>query len=210
MTPTFSVLTASLEARSHLLAQAMASVQAQTYRPLPDHLVLVNDDLTAQEKYNALAEAAETEWVCILDDDNLWLPHHLEAIAPATEGADVVYSFEANGILPRTDCAGWDAERIADEVIAAPFIDQNVAVRRSVFLAVGGFDPADTGPPRCMDQGLWLRAAQAGARFANIPRETWRYRVGPWNRPDSPDHWTADWGGVLGPTMRRRAQAGTL
>lgn len=183
-----TVITASIYDRIGLLAENIASVANQTVRPSA-HVI---DQHEAEcygpiEAYNRLARLVDTEWLAILDDDNVWLPNHLETVLPALDSADIVYSWDIGGTRPRIDCTDWPQSRLVEHLQGANFIDQSCAIRLSVYRDVGGFrDPGH----EFMDWDLWQRLARSGARFACVPIDTWCYRVGPWNAPGQPEQWT--------------------
>ena len=100
--------------RADLLAEALASIAASTYRQV--EVVLVRDggpkvDLPVEFPFdvkrvdfevnrgraaaaNAGVEAATGEWIAFLDDDDLYAPEHLETLVRSAkaEGVEVVYS----------------------------------------------------------------------------------------------------------------------
>ena len=84
-----TVITPSMPSRERFLAEAMASVAAQTV-PVA-HLIIVDEGRSVAEKRNALVEAADTEWVAFLDDDDLLDPHHIETLLG--HDADVVIPY---------------------------------------------------------------------------------------------------------------------
>lgn len=159
----------TIPGRERLLAEAVASVRAQTHPcglevELDEHL-----DGPAVAR-NAAAERSTSEWLAFLDDDDLWLPHHVATLLDHSEGADVVYPScelvgEHNGLDVNLD---FDPERLQ----WGNYIPITALVRRSAFEHVGGFDPAE----KLEDWGLWLRLLWAGARFRHVPVVTWQYR----------------------------------
>lgn len=187
--------------RQELLSEALASIQAQTYRPL--EVVVVNDGGGPVDAVLATVEAgisvskvehpkprgraaalnagvakATGTWVAFLDDDDLFLPQHL-ALLQATasdKNAKVAY---AGCRLVRSD--GGDEEVFAtpfnrDLLAVANFIPIcAVLVDRSVLLEVGGFDES---LPYLEDWDMWLRLAESH-EFAFCPEITSIYRVRP-------------------------------
>ncbi len=187
--------------RPRLLREALASVAAQTHRPV--ELVVVNDggcpvDDVVEEAHrkvpcrlvlherprgraaaaNAGIAASAGEWVAFLDDDDLYLANHLEVTLAAARREEAVLAYAACR-LQREDGSG-------DETFAVPFDREllqlanfiptcSVAVSRSAVLEVGGFDES---LPYLEDWDLWLRLA-AGRRFAFAPEVTSVYRVRP-------------------------------
>ena len=97
---------------------------------------------------NAGIEAATTEWVAILDDDDLWAPTKVaEQIAAAEHvGAGFAYSaavivddrFRIKSLTPAPDPDTLLVDLLATNVI--PGGGSNIIARRDLLQAVGGFD----------------------------------------------------------------------
>lgn len=187
--------------RQELLSEALASIQAQTYRPL--EVVVVNDGggpvdavLATVEAgvsvvkvehpeprgraaaLNAGVAAATGAWVAFLDDDDLFLPQHL-ALLQATASAK-------NARVAYAGCRLVPLDGGEEEVFATPFHRDLLAVAnfipicavlvdRSVLLEVGGFDES---LPYLEDWDMWLRLAERHD-FAFCPEVTSIYRVRP-------------------------------
>lgn len=117
-----------------------------------------------------MVQGVDTEWVAFLDDDDLLYPHHLETLLGASDDVDVVYSF-----CDVTGRGDWSPNMDFNEraLRSFNFIPVTAMVRRSAFLAVGGF-PEGTHPVE--DWRLWLALLDAGARFRCVPVKTWLYR----------------------------------
>ncbi len=185
-TPAISVVLVTRD-RPALLADALASVAAQTAPPLE---VCLGDDgaapLAAQPAAgtvpvrvlrcgaghvalarNRAARAARGAWLAFLDDDDRWQPDHLAGVAAALEGdAGLLYRDTA---VVRERIAD-DGRRIesARRVIARDWDDglmrtddyippSAMLVRRDLFERLGGFDETMRFSE---DWDLLLRAAR--------------------------------------------------
>lgn len=188
-----TVLTVTIPGREDLLAANIASVNAQTV-PVERQLICAHADwpgIEPQVQYasakNALLPAVRTPWVAVLNDDDSWLPHHVETVEDHLKDADVLYTWDASGSKPRVDCSDWPHEMVADTFAATNFLDGNCLIRLSLLEQVGGF-PTDwegAGPwegghyrgtnARWEDWALWQRLVVLGARFRCVPVETWIY-----------------------------------
>jgi glycosyltransferase involved in cell wall biosynthesis len=183
--PSVSVIIPTRD-RPHLLREAISSVQNQT---VTDHeiIVVVNgpeNPLTAASlevaraagctairieragiavALNAGIEAARSEWVALLDDDDLWAANKLEAqlqVAKA-EAADVVFCdfcmFDTKGCVPNPRLRPPASLTVAEAMMMRNYGGgcSIALLRRSAVLAVGGFDESIASP----DWDLWIRLA---------------------------------------------------
>lgn len=192
----------------NFLAQTVQSVLAQSYPPA--EIIVVNDGSTDGTKSVAAAfgvkirledrpnagvsasrnfgiSSANTEWVALMDHDDLWQPNHLANLARAISRnptADVCYSGgreltldPASGLFQLAD-EPMPFPTIADLSSAlqerCAFIPSATALRRSTLLAVGGFNSQYVN---LQDWELWLRLLHHGARFIHTPEPTLLYRV---------------------------------
>jgi glycosyltransferase involved in cell wall biosynthesis len=154
-----------------MLAECKASVEAQTFRD-HSHLVVADDRCYGEATMrNSLLRLAHTEWVAFLDDDDLFLPHHLETLWNAREGADVVYSdCRVEGLQKHWTVREFDL----DEIRKKNYVSVTVLARRESLLKVGGFRRVPNP-----DWDLWIRLGGAGAKFKFVDEVTWVYRVHP-------------------------------
>ena len=126
---------------------------------------------------NTGLQAAAGEWVAFLDDDDLFLPGKLAAVADLLDqepDTDLVYhqaliKMVKEGVSYRT--APKDLTGAGDpfrDLLVGNYVGGTpmVVVRRSAALAAGGFDPALLSQE---DYDLWLRMAREGARFRYLP-----------------------------------------
>lgn len=173
-----SVVTASLPTRAGMLAECLTSVAAQTLRPV-EHLVGVDHARVGPAQVRTqLLNAAAGDWLAIVDDDDLLYPDHLATLAAGADesGADVVYTYcEVEG-------RDWSPNRGFDPDVLrySNYIPITTLIRTDLARLLGGWrgDAANGWE----DWDFWLRAMDAGARFACVPRVTWRYRFHGGNR----------------------------
>lgn len=167
---TVTVLTAALPERADMLAEAIASVRAQTYSDV-EHLYAIDEDRQgAAPVLNRLLEEARGDRVMVLDDDDLLDPGHLDTVLGHTDGCDVVYT------LPRVEGGSFtqyhepfDARKLA---AGHNCVSHNALMPTALVRQVGGWRNV-----QWFDLDLFCRLEQAGAEFRQIREETWTYRL---------------------------------
>ncbi len=192
---TIGVLTPSLPGREDMLAEAMASVQAQTVKPTIHVIGIDHARVGIGRMLNQLARGVDTEWLARLDDDDVFKPNHLEVLSSGADQADVVYTWcevaprARNGQAPAVPSvlgpAGWipNQEFDAEKLRERNYIPATTLIRKSLWESIGGWSLPGWGvqdtprePEFAEDWDFWLRALDAGARFLCIPEVTWTYR----------------------------------
>lgn len=190
--------------RPSFLSQALASVAAQTRKP--DEVLVVNDGgedpspvvlrfskslpvrLLNVPQHQGRTWAAQTGLLAakgvavgFLDDDDQWLPSHLEVLGGALAlGARVAYS---NVEVVKTDASGQVIARgfLAEEFNPIRLFFENfipiiaVLLEKELAMKVGGFD---TTLQYFEDWDLWVRLSQEEL-FLHCPVVTARYFVRP-------------------------------
>lgn len=184
-----SVITPTRGDRPDMLAEAIASVRAQTLPPL-EHLVIDDGSHSVADidgvsvlhidrsgpgpARNAAIAEARGDAIALLDDDDLWHPHHLATVWDTMQrsGADVVYSDCI--VENRRDGYGFEvADFDGDVLMQRNFICLPATlVRTSAIRAVGGFPDE----PRGQDWSLWKLLHRNGAQFLHVPLVTVTYR----------------------------------
>jgi glycosyltransferase involved in cell wall biosynthesis len=176
---TTSVCIPTIPPRATLLRRALGSVYQQT---LPaDEIVVVPDveHRGAAATRNLAVERATSEWVAFLDDDDEFLPQHLELLVQhqSQTGADLVYPwFEIAG--GTFDPLGWEGRPFDPVALRqANYIPVTVLVRRQLLLDAGGFRNRSDGIGGATweDWAAWLALLDQGATFSHLPSRTWRW-----------------------------------
>jgi glycosyltransferase involved in cell wall biosynthesis len=104
-----TVCIATIPPRGKLLRRALASVATQTLQPAAIVVEYDHEHIGAAATKNRAAAKATTPWLAFLDDDDQFLPHHLETLrhdpleheaGPELTRFDVVYSIPECPQLP--------------------------------------------------------------------------------------------------------------
>lgn len=180
--PRITVVICTIEERADLLQRALRSVQAQTL--LPGQIVVSYDAerLGHAHNRNVAMQSVSTEWVAFLDDDDAFLPNHLEHtmdVATVT-GADVVYPWHAvigpNGErLP--DFIGYHGKEFDPHVLRMHNYIPITVLAKTEEVRRAGFPVSGPGLPfwKTEDWGCWLRMLDNGCTFVHTPDVTWEY-----------------------------------
>jgi glycosyltransferase involved in cell wall biosynthesis len=175
-----TVVIPTIQVRARMLAKALLSVARQTLQP--DAIVVEGDSGrtgSAATRNRALAKVT-TEWVAWLDDDDQFLPNHLERLTEAAlkENADVVYSLPCvldgqGNVQPRAWDWGGGPQFDPDLLRRKAHIQTTSLVRTAWARKVGGFRfiEDETGAVND-DHGFYLSLLDAGARFTHVHEET--------------------------------------
>lgn len=182
--PSVSVVVTTIAPRRHLLARALASIGSQTL--LPTEIIIAEDTErqgAAVNRQNGL-DRVTTEYVAMLDDDDSFLPHHLECLyAAAMEtGADLLYPWYhvVGGTDPHAQWEGvpWDNAHPRQTTVT-------ILAKTEVLRAAGGYtatwdltaatDPGvDSGGNRAGEEyRMTVRVADLGYKIVHVNQRSW-------------------------------------
>ena len=129
----------------------------------PQVVLLQQDNAGVSSARNTGLEYATGEWIALLDSDDEWLSHKLEAQFALLEqsGLRVCHTEEiwirngvrVNQMNKHKKQGGWIFQKCLPLCAMSP---SSIVIHRSVFEHVGVFDVA---LPACEDYDLWLRIA---------------------------------------------------
>ena len=200
-----TVVIPSIPPRRELLERALASVLNQYVLPAAIKVEVDHDKLGAAATRNRALEGVQTEWLAWLDDDDEFLPNHLETLLGAAQetGADLVYSYgdfigrgdplavSVNGVYVCPLGVPFGPEQEDHLRTKGNFIPVTYLVKTELVKQVGGMPEPNSFPAvasqDCEDYGLLLRLLDAGAKFHHAPAVTWRYYFHPSNTGGRPE-----------------------
>jgi glycosyltransferase involved in cell wall biosynthesis len=174
-----SVITPSLPTRPDMLAKCIASVKAQTLKPI-EHLIGIDyARVGPSEMRNRLLASAVGDWVAVLDDDDLLLPIHLQKLNDVA--GDIIY-----GYCEVTGRSEWNPNRgfNADDLKQGNYIPVTALIRTSLLRDLEGWRSKEASYSGLEDWDLYRRALDLGATFTCVPEITWIYRFHGGNRTD--------------------------
>jgi GT2 family glycosyltransferase len=197
-----TTVTAHIPPREAMLAEALASVEAQTHA---DREVIVVTDVDRRGAWWAKNEGVRQshgDWITFLDDDDQLLPdHHAHLLACAMEtGADVIYPhFYIRGDEwpePHEDGFAWlfglpfDEERVR---ASSTIPGGGSLIRGSLLRELGTPQLGDPefGPEVYYDDwAMYIRLLNAGAKFVHLAERLYVWRHwGAGNTSGKADRW---------------------
>lgn len=161
-----TLVTATLPERAGFLSEMLASVCDQTVQPAV-HVIVRDDGRGFVETVNRAVGMIDTDFFCLVDDDDLLLPQHVEVLS-ANLLADVVWTWVS------VEGRDWNPNQgyVPGLLQEKNYIPSNMAMRTSLWHDLGGYRSGLHHP----DWDMLKRCEQAGATFHNVPEVTWVYR----------------------------------
>lgn len=195
--PLVTVVIPTIKPRKGFLRRAVNSIMAQTYDGIvPIEIALDRDHDGAAATRNRALMKVRTPWVAFLDDDDYFLPNHLEVLLNyASDDYDVYYTgcevispdFE---VIPHQEEWGRFGKDFDPELLKQKsYIPVTSLVRTSLAQdALFGPPPHDKSCPYD-DWGFYLRVLQNGGKFLHIPQVTWIWHHHGRNTGGQGDRW---------------------
>jgi Glycosyl transferase family 2 len=193
MSSDITVVIATIPIRAKMLRKALASVVLQTLQPVAIVVEYDHEHTGAAATKNRGLARVTSEWVAFLDDDDAFLPEHLEKLREAQldSGADVVYSMPyipqlaAQGGIDPSGMRGAPFD--PDELRRRSYIQTTSLIRTKAFQASGGFQcPPGSDYP---DWGGFIALLNSGATFYHLPEQTFIWEHHGRNTSGRPDRW---------------------
>lgn len=187
--PGITVVIPSIPPRSQLLQRAVASVFQQT---LPARAISVAIDTERRGAWHTRSRAlaaVNTEWTAFLDDDDEFMPDHLNLLhtTAVNHDADMAYSWfhtVPRGRDPFPDwfaAAPWDPELPRHTTIT-------MLVRTRLAQRIGFTPPAEGDPYGNEDWRFILELNRQG-KIVNAGQRTWLWHHDSANTSGRPERW---------------------
>jgi glycosyltransferase involved in cell wall biosynthesis len=132
---------------------------------------------------NTGLSVAGSEWIAILDADDLWHPEHLSTLLETAEKTGAALAFSScrifdsatNTTVGTREACAKSLAQIESALFTGELVIQpsTVLFRHTLAAETGQFDAKF---PICNDLEFWIRALRAGYRFAHTGRITCDYR----------------------------------
>lgn len=173
--------------RGMMLAQAVLSVSQQTLPAAALSIAVDTEHCGAWHTRQRAVDAARTEWLCFLDDDDLFKPQHIQRLRECAEetGADYTYSY-------------WDLSVTHDYLghFGKVFDPANphhttmtVFVRTELAQAIRFTPRGPQDEAGGEDWRFTLGCVAAGAKIVHLPEQTWVWRHHQSNTSGREDRW---------------------
>jgi glycosyltransferase involved in cell wall biosynthesis len=178
--PQITVVMPSIPARAVRRNAALASIAAQTLSPAAVSVAIdVNKEGAPATRQRAL-DAAATEWVAFLDDDDAFMPVHLEHLYrhAMDTGADFVYSYFTviGGRDPFLGPGERESKHFLNEFDPENPVETTVTTLIRTELAKDvGFHKLERGEDTNTgeDYGMVLGCVKRGAVIKHLVERTW-------------------------------------
>lgn len=193
MTSGITVAVPSIAPRADMLTRALASVTAQT---LPADAVSIaidhHGDGSPATRTRALA-AVQTPWVAFLDDDDEFLPQHLEALKACAgdTGADYVYSYYTvhhqgrdRPDLDPLHTFGHEFDPVRPTTTTSVVLVRTELAKTVGFRRMPGWRGV-TGD----DDAFTTDCVAQGAKIVHLPQRTWRWHWHARQTSGLPERW---------------------
>jgi glycosyltransferase involved in cell wall biosynthesis len=173
----------SIPPRALMRDRAMGSIWQQTYPVSQLSLSVDHEKSGAAANRQRALDGITTEWTAFLDDDDAFLPLHVEKLVRFAQDMDADYVFSwfhvINGVDPFPQHFGkkYDVKEPTHTTIT-------VLVKTELARSIG-FRPAGGGE----DWDFTVRCIEAGATIEHLPERTWNWYHGGHNTSGRADRW---------------------
>jgi hypothetical protein len=181
----------SIPPRRALLARAIMSISNQSHPVQAISVAIDNNHEGSGPTRTRAMRAVQTEWTAFLDDDDQWLPFHLELLVRLQHetGADLVcpwFTVIGGGTDPFPMHRGrqWDPKD--PHIFPVTVLVRTELVQQCEFPVhtVDGYGGDDFA--------VWCQLSEMGAKFHHSPEQTWLWDHSPpgGNTSGLPTRWS--------------------
>lgn len=169
--------------RSAFLQRAVGSVLQQTY-PVGQLSISVDHQRRGAWGNRQLAlNGITTHWTAFLDDDDAFMPQHVEKLVDFAHQTNADYVFSWFEVVEGYDPFPQHFGKKYD--VAAPHHTTITVLVKTELAREVGFRQADGGE----DWDFTLRCIEAGATIEHLPERTWWWYHNTHNTSGRPDRW---------------------
>ena len=187
--PGITVVIPSIPPRRHLLQRAVNSAINQIYPAAAISIAVDTEKKGAWHTRNRALMASRTEWTAFLDDDDEFLPEHLNVLngAVVNHEADMAYSWfntVPHGCDPFPKWfadAPWNAAEPRHTTIV-------MLVRTSLAQSIG-FTPPVPGDRFGNEDWRFILELNRRGKIVHAPARTWLWHHDSGNTSGRPDRW---------------------
>jgi glycosyltransferase involved in cell wall biosynthesis len=164
---------------------ATAAVASRWSALLPLTILRLETNVGSSEARRRAIETTETDFLALLDADDLWLPDHLETmLATYRRSAGLVTAQPLNWVPGRGVAsapnrryrgAPTDDDQLR-KIVTSNFVFSSTMFSRRDYERAGGFRPSLR---RSVDWDLWIRMLRDGVRVVRADHPTVLYRIQP-------------------------------
>lgn len=188
--PTVGVATPTIPPRSNFLQRNVGSVLQQTYPVTQMSISVDHERLGAAGNRQRALDGINTDWVAFLDDDDAFMPQHVEKLLHLAQETDADYVFSWFEVVAGYDPFPQHFGKVFDPT-APHHTTITVMVRTELAKTVGFRDPADGDGAGGSgeDWDFTLRCIEAGAKIVHLPERTWWWYHNTHNTSGRNDRW---------------------
>lgn len=195
--PLVTVVIPTIKPRKGFLRRAVNSVMAQTYGVPPIEIAIDREHEGAAATRNRALMNVRTPWVAFLDDDDYFLPNHLEVLLREVKATniDVIYpgcrvigpDFET---IPMQEEWGRFGQAFDPTALRNQSCIPVTSMVRTELAQHAMFGPPDHDPKSWYDDwGFYLRLLDLKAQFHHVPEVTWIWHHHGRNTSGQGDRW---------------------
>lgn len=194
-----AVVTPHIPTRTDELVRAVMSVTAQTLQP-DEHIIVTDNrhDGAARTRNRAMYPVL-TDWIAFLDDDDEFMPNHLEVLYNAAIRSDINVDVVYSGCqvldgdlneIPRREEWGRFGQLFDPELLRTKAYMPVTSLVKTDLAVQALFGPPATHPDSEYDDwGFYLRLLDLGAKFLHVPEVTWIWHHHGKNTSGQSDRW---------------------